>query len=256
MWSRTLAELVSDVTDRCDVTGFTARHSTAVVRRKVLESYQALRDWMTSAGSRRWSVGPVQLSMTLAQHLEYCVQVPLMAGSGSPVPYERPSTLLTKIGGEWTELKPITVGELFDYCTPSDARTAPQAWALQGNPAQAQGIAAEGTVGGQFTLMISPDFDLTAYPIYMFAQSVIDVTDADGTTITLDGPGFEWLIWDAATKVIARDNDTAGTYAIAVAERQRAEDRILKGIADERQTVVQRRDVFHGRSRFGRGRRY
>lgn len=254
MWSRTLGQLVSDVTDRCDTTGFTTRHPVATVRRRIIESYHALRDLMTSAGSKRWLVGPIALTTTSAQwdHRGYCAQVPLAAGTSTMTPYERPLILLTQVDGIWTELKPIAVGEIFDFYQPSNGYGKPAAWALSGTP---EATATESTDGGQFTLSIAPDFDPTAYPIQFFAVSVIDVADSDSTTLTLDGPGFEWLVWDAVTKIAARDNDTANTYAIASAERQRAESRILAGIRDERKNTIQRRDVFHGRSRFDRARR-
>jgi hypothetical protein len=264
-WSRTLAELTSDVTDRCDVTGYTARHPTATVRRRVIESYQALRDLMTSLGSKRWIVGPISLNASSAAistwvNIGYAVRCPLVSSAALPgpwtmTPYERPQLIEAYVSGQWRELKPIALGEMHDWYQQSGMLGQPQAWAFSGD-VDGEATNAESTYGGQFSVFITPAFDPAGYPIRFYAQSVINVTDEDATSLTLDGPGFEWIIWDSVVKIVVRDSDQASIYAIASAERQRVEDRIIKGIQDERRNVVQRRDVFHGQSRFGRPRRF
>jgi hypothetical protein len=263
-WSRTLAELVADVTDRCDVTGYVARHPTATVRRRIIESYQAMRDLMTSLGSKRWIVGPIVLNTASTVtwiNLGYATRVPLVSsvstpGGASMTPYERPQMLEAYISGQWQELKPIALGEMHDwYSQASGATGQPQAWAFSGD-VDGEATNSESAYGGQFCVLITPAISPASYPIRFYAQAVIDITDADATVLTLDGPGFEWIIWDSVIKIIVRDSDQAAQYAIASAERQKCEDRIVRGIQDEQRNVVQRRDVFHGRSRFGRPRRY
>lgn len=261
VWSRTLALLASDVADRCDVDGQAARHPPATVRRRVIESYQRLRDWMTSAGSKRWVVGPVSLSgsdLTWVHPGGYCARVPL--GLFDPpnkvLPYERPHLVEAYIDSKWVELKPISVGEIHDYYQ-QQTRGRPAAWALTGNVNEVEATGDETSVliGGQFALVICPDFDPVAYPIQFYGQPVINITDADATTLTLDGPGFDWIIWDTVVKIAARDNDSQNTYQVAQIERQKCEDFIRAAIRSELQNVVQRRDVFHGNARYNRTRR-
>jgi len=253
VWARTLAQIVSDVTDRCDVSGNTARHPLATVRARIIESYQALRDMMISEGSKRWIVGPRLLSATSGNwtHMGYAARCALMvqAGAGAATPYERPQLLEVYISGRWQLLDAVSVGELRDNYQQTGYRQ-PQAWALIGNADEATGT--ETATGGQFAVLVAPDFDPASYPIQFYAASVINVTDADATTLTLDGPGFEWIIWDTVIKIAARDNDSANTYQIAQIEREKAETRIKHGIRSELRTTVQRRDVFGGNQRLRR----
>jgi hypothetical protein len=230
----------------------------------VIESYQALRDLMTSLGSKRWIVGPIVLNASataLWTQLGYATRTPLMSSVTVPetgavcTAYERPQLLEAYVSGQWRELKPIALGEMHDWYQQSGMLGQPQAWAFSGD-VDGEATNDEATYGGQFCVLITPAFDPAGYPIRFYAQSVVNITDDDATKLTLDGPGFEWIIWDSVVKIAFRDSDQAAQYAMASAERQRVEDRILKGIQDEERNVVQRRDVFHGQSRFGRPRRF
>jgi hypothetical protein len=57
-------------------------------------------------------------------------------------------------------------------------------------------------------------------------------------------------------KIASRDNDSQGTYAIAMQERAKQEEQILKTVRNELRTSHQRRDVFHGMTRFRLTRRF
>jgi hypothetical protein len=249
-WSRTLALLVSDITDRCDVDGYTARHPTATVRRHVIESYQRLRDMMTSAGSRRFVVGPIQLAGTggVAQ-LGYATQIPLSNVAGTQT-YERISLVEVQIDNRWKELRPISAGELRDYYQTLSTFSIPEAWAYQGNAAEAT------SSGAAFCLLVAPAFDPATLPIRVYGVTDTTISDSDSTVLTLDAPGFEWIIWDVCIKIASRDNDSQGTYAIAMQERAKQEEQILKTVRNELRTSHQRRDVFHGMTRFRLTRRF
>lgn len=248
-WSRTLAQLVSDVTLRCDVDGYTARHPTANVRRLVIESYQRLRDWMTSNGSQRFVVGPIQLNgSTGIEQLGYAVKIPLSNVAGSQS-YERLSLVEAQIDGRWRELRPVSVPELRDYYQSYSTSSLPEAWAYQGNSAEA-------TTAGAYCIIIAPAFDPSTLAIRVYGVTDTTLADSDSTSLTLDAPGFEWIIWDAVIKISARDNDSQGTFAIANQERSKQEGEILQAIRGEQRVTRQRRDVFHGLNRFRQTRRY
>jgi len=251
-WTRTLGDLVSDVTDRCDVSGYTARHPLATVRRRVIESYQRLRDWMTSAGSKRWIMGPIAIDSTGAniEHLGYGCKMPLISTGLSTHTYERVHLVEAQVAGRWQELRPITLGEIRDYYSTLNTYSQPQAWTLEAGRAEAT----LSTIA-PFALIIAPDFDPTTYPLRVFAVFDTDVTDADATALNLDAPGFEWIIWDAVIKICARDNDSTNTYQIAMQERAKQEQQIMRTIRQETRNVTQRRDVFHGMGRFRLSRR-
>lgn len=265
VWVRTLAQLVTDVTTRCDVDGYVARHPPASVRRLVEESYQRLRELMTSAGSRRFIGGPFALSSNTRGDTGYGNIFPLSTTvTPGPVllPLERPISVEAKIASQWVELKSIGFGDVHDWFPAGSVTNRPEAWTLLGlgaAPIAAGGYGAdpvfdETNNGGQFSILIVPHFDIAAYPIQVWASPVITITDADNTTLTLDGPGFEWIIWDVVIKISSRDNDSQGTFAIANQERTKAEILLRDAIRSENKTSPQRRDVFHG-SRMGRYRR-
>jgi len=249
VWTRTLALLVSDVTDRCDIAGFTARHPLATVRRHIIESYQALREMMIVAGSRRFAsyytlgVGtgltPVAIGYGTVLRLG-------TNPSGSIVPLEHPQIVEAYVSGTWVPLDAIDMPEASQWRTRSTA--TPAAWCLTGW-GYGDPTIDETAYGGMFSLLILPAFDASAYPIRVWAAPVINLTDADATTLTLDGPGFEWIIWDVVVKISARDNDSASTYQIAQIERDKTEARILAAVKTERRATVQRSDVFGGNSR-------
>ena len=240
-WARTLGDLVTDVTRRCDVDGFTARHSTASVRRLIIESYHRLRDWMTSVGSKRWIVGPSLLAVSGEEHLGYACKVPL---DGATRSFERIQLVEALINGRWQELTPISLGEIRDTYSIMNSYGQPSAWTYE------SAMSEPTATGSAFDLIITPDFDPTSTSIRVYGIADTNITDDDATTLYLDGPGFEWIIWDAVIKISARDNDSANTAGIARAEREEQHQQILRSVRQEMRNVVQRRDVFHGTSRF------
>lgn len=250
VWSRTLANLVSDVTDRCDIAGATARHPLATVRRRVIESYQAMREMMIAAGTRRFSsYYTLGVGTGLAPvNVGYGTLIRL-AALGSPIiqPLEHPQVVEAYISGTWVPLDAIDMPEASQWRTRTTA--TPVAWCLMGQPAPGEPTVDETANGGMFSLLILPAFDTAAYPIRVWACPVIAVTDSDSTTLTLDSPGFEWIIWDAVVKICARDNDSTNTYQIAQIERDKVEQRIKESIRGESRATVQRSDVFGGNSR-------
>lgn len=249
-WSRTLGDLVTDVTRRCDVDGYVARHSLASVRRLLIESYQRMRDWMTTAGSKRWIVGPITLDATGAgiEHIDYACKLPMSVASTSHT-YERPHIVEAQVGGRWIELKPISLGEIRDYYSVGGAQHEPQAWTYVATAHEPTAAASA------FSLVIAPDFAPAGYPVRVYVLGDVTVADSDATALYLDGPGFEWIIWDTVIKVASRDNDANGTAQIAFSERAKQEQQIKEAIAQESRNVHQRRDVFHGLGRYNRWRR-
>jgi len=260
-WSRTLGDLVTDVSRRCDVDGYTARHSLASVRRLLIESYQRMRDWMTTAGSKRWIIGPITLDATGAGvvSIGYARKLPMAVAAAGPGlsshTYERPHIVEAQVGGRWIELKPISLGEIRDYYSTGGSLAEPQAWTYVAAAPEPTAAENASVVGAAFSLIIAPDFAPTGYPVRVYVLGDTTITDGDGTELYLDGPGFEWIIWDTVIKIAARDNDSNGTAQIALNERAKQEQQIKEAIAQESRNVHQRRDVFHGLVRYNRWRR-
>jgi hypothetical protein len=92
-------------------------------------------------------------------------------------------------------------------------------------------------------------------PIRLWGLPELTITDADATCLTLDGPGFDWLILHAALKIAVRDNDSSNNYQMLKAELADAEKIIRDAIAREISVPVRRRDVFDiaDRYRYRRG---
>jgi hypothetical protein len=209
-----------------------------------------MREMMITAGSRRFAsyytlglatgIDPVDAGYGTVMRLATGVS------GGVMTPLEHPQVVEAFVSGMWIPLDAIDMPEASQWRTRSTA--TPAAWCLVGL-AGGDPTSDETRYGGMFNLLILPAFDTAAYPIRVWAVPVVNVTDADGTTLTLDGPGFEWIIWDVAAKISARDNDSAGTYQIAQVEREKVEQRILAAIKSERRATVQRSDVFGGNSR-------
>jgi hypothetical protein len=249
VWARTLGNLVTDVQDRADVAGYIARHPPATLRRRVIESYHAMREMLLSWGSTRWSGLPFTLDPTLAVPLDSTgVIYSLSYTNGPENPIERPRLLEAQIvPGKWEELVPISLGDIAEYTVSNISR--PRAWVLTGSSGDP--VLDETSLGGMMKVLIVPSFPTTIV-IRAWATSVINITDADATNLTLDGPGFDWIIWDAVIKIAARDNDSQNTYQIAQIERDKSEALLRAGVKNERRTSVQRRDIMGRSDRFSR----
>lgn len=237
-WSRTLGDLVSDVSDRADVAGFTTRHPTSTIRRRLIESYHALRDWMTTHGSNRWMAPyPIELDPALATPFDYGIRYSLVELTSGKV-FEKPIKVEYYTSNKWLELQPATLGDVYNYT--AQVINNPQIWIPLG-------FAGEPTsqANAYEQILICPT-KTTAFRIRCWGVPNMVLPDADGYTLYLDGPGFDWLIWDTVIKITARDNDAQNTYQIAMAERAKIEEAIKANIRTEARAVPQRRDVFHG----------
>lgn len=207
---------------------------------------------MTSQGSKRWITGPHTLDATTTlEHLGYACKIQLVGGTAPNVrTYDRIHLVEAQISGRWRELDPVSLGELRDSYSPMAGYSEPKAWsyeALRSEPT---------TTDPAFCLIIAPDCDLSAIPIRVYGTADTNITDADATTIYLDAPGFEWIIWNTVIDIAARDNDSNGTASIAMQERAKQEEQIRNSIRTERRNTVQRRDVFHGNPRYSWLRRF
>jgi len=244
VWVRTLATLTADVQDRADISGFLGRHPPDTIRRYLIDSYQRLREWMTTAGSKRFTGGPYTLG-TNGEDLGYGLLLPLASQvAGVYTPLERPNRVEVYADSRWQELEPISLEDLHQWGLSVD--TSPRFWVFVGSGIEPTNN--ETVNGGAFALIIAPKFDTRAYPIRVYASWVLSITNDDATTLTLDGPGFEWLIWDVVIKITAKNNDSQNTYQIAQIERAKQEEMIRGSIRTEQRTVVQRSRV-RGRGR-------
>lgn len=241
-WSRTLGGLVLDVTDRADVSGFVARHPVGTVRRRVIESYRAMRGWMIDQGSLRWMTSrPALLDSAQAVPADYGIHYPLIDSIGNR--YCKPQKVETLLAGRWRELPPGVLGDVYQFAP--QISNEPQMWIPTGFNGFPSGAPSEPSTIDYATesIFVIPVTN-TNYPIRIWASSLINLEDNDASELFLDGPGFDWIIWDCVIKITARDNDSKNTYAIALREREKVEEQIKANIRTEVKSRGPRRDVF------------
>jgi len=235
------------------VAGYTTRHDPNLLRRRVRESYHALREMVTNAGSKRFVTGPLSLVTTSPVQLGYANAYPIASGTSPDYsPLEHIARVEAYLLNRWEPLEATNSADAYSYSSQL-GNQRPEAWYIYGNP-QVEGFN-EGTAGGAFMLAICPQHNpATQFRIWgVPAINVTSFADADGTNVTLDGPGFEWLIWDCLVKIAAKDNDSSNTYQISVGERQKAEERIMTTVSNEKHVAAPRSDIFTSGRRVRRG---
>lgn len=257
-WSRTLGDLTTDVVDRVDVSGYAGRHPLETVRRRLIESYQRLREWMTDAGSNFWIGGPYLLVQTSPEVLDYGCSFPLktsrlvgMSNQIQTLCHLRRVETFWKQG--WQEVRRQSIFAP-DTWVGYNGERYPQDFFLTG-----QGSNVDGAIGqsadplsqttspnqdGQLRIVLLPYLGDGSCPVRMYGMPSLDIVDDYNTRLTLDTPGFDWLIYDAAIKLVVRDNDSQQLYQMLQNERAQAADTIRKSIARETSIPTRRRDVF------------
>jgi len=274
VWARTLGDLTTDIADRVDLTAFRNRHPPETIRRRLIESYQRLREWVTDAGSSMFLGGPYVLDQSNPVLLDYGCSFPLKST-------HRVGTTNTYATQIFTHLRRIEANYLQGwYDVPRQTIFSADTWVNYQNtryPLEffltGQGFnVPDGALSnwnsadpisqtttpdqdGELRIVLMPYLGDGAYPIRIYGMPALDIVDDYNTRITLDTTGFDWLIYDAALKLVVRDNDSQGLYQMVSNERSQAEATIRKAITRELSIPTRRRDVFEvsDRYRYRRG---
>lgn len=215
MTTRTLALLREDLRDRSDTQGMTARHTDAELNRYLLQSARGLRSWMTSAGFSAFleattaTALPTAPPVTGETFLEVAWPSTALSIHGVDV-NEGPAAL-----GRWYELEPIQFARRREYSLIIGEQ--PQAWLIRTLPKE------------------TPDTTLTAGVIQIYPASTLglsyriwylpelpDLTTEGHVFQGFDGDWLEWILWDAAIKVLYKDlDDAADSEGDQRAQRER-----------------------------------
>jgi len=265
-WARTLGDLTTDVTDRVDVTAFTGRHPANTVRRRLIESYQRLREWMTDAGSNSWVGGPYLLDQREPVLLDYGCSLPLKAtyqtgpmGTSQARTFTHVRRMEAFYLQGWREVPRQTVFAA-DTWVNYQYQRYPLEFFLTGQGLDPNGgsfISGEPisqttapNLEGQLRVVLMPYLGDGSCKIRIYGMHSLDIVDDYNTRITLDTTGFDWMVYDACLKIVIRDNDSQALYAMLQSERAQAEALIRKSIAREISVPQRRRDVFETSDRY------
>ena len=274
VWARTLGDLTTDIADRVDLTAFRNRHPPETIRRRLIESYQRLREWVTDAGSSMFIGGPYLLFQGNPQILGYGCSLPLRTIHDTANPGDITGTqslthirrVETQYLDGWREVPRQTIFSADTWIDfhgtryPLEFFVTGQGYNVDGtlgNFQSADPIAPVNStyVAGQMRIVLMPYLGDGSYPVRIYGMPSLDIADDYNTKLTLDSTGFDWLIYDAALKLVLRDNDSQGLYQMVSNERSQAEATIRKTISRELSVPTRRRDVFEiaDRYRYRRG---
>ena len=234
---RTLANLRADVRQRADVEGFTGRHPDTQLTRYINESCQALREIVSEAG---WPYYLTAENQTMTTGQGYVL---------SPDDFLRIYGFEVVDNGVAHEVLPMSFRDRTRYgggspsTTTEDTRGRPLYYDIH---APWTGVSDEGMT---IHLYPTPDSD------YSYSLRYLPVfTDLSADADNFNGiAGWEeWVVLDAAIKVVTKDKDVNGNYKLLATERERVERRIRETAPKQnRGGPVQRVDTRNRHSRPG-----
>jgi hypothetical protein len=249
MTTRTLTLLRDDLRDRADVQGMTVRHTDAELNRYLLQSARGLRAWLTSAGFSGFLEGtsptalPTSPPTTGEAFLEVAWPSDAISIHGVDV-NTGPTTT-----GKWYELDAIQFAKRRDYsglvgCQPEAflIRTLPKETPAATLSAGAIQIYPLSTLGLTYRIWYLPELPELTTDAHVFQG--------------FDGDWIEWILWDAAIKVLYKDlDDAADSEGDQRANRERGivQQRILANInRTQRSGPVTLRRISGRVARYGR----
>jgi hypothetical protein len=225
---------------------------------------------MTTAGSSYWVGGPYVINQSNAIPIEYGCSLPIVSlhqlTTGQTPTYrsmtfEHVRRVEAFYSGRWHEVQRVTLIDADKWSNYQYLRV-PLEFVLTGrglNPSEtygtdwstpdALGNATPDTLGMEH-MVVMPYLGDGSCPIRIYAMPSLDITNSETTSITLDGPGFDWIIYSACLAITIRDNDSQGLYVMLTNEKNAAEKIIRDSIARETSTPIRRRDVFDTADRY------
>ncbi len=216
--TRSLGSLWADIQYRADIPASSDRHPDSNGYRMISESWQALREIVSDNGHQLYLKPAVA---TLTQ------------GATSPYAFgtiSLPDDCIRLYGFDVTvssndirALEPVAFAMRNEYRSVYGVATGiPMGFHIFNMGTELGASVTPGTVG----VFPAPD---QAYPYTLwYLPSWIDLTNPAYVFNGIAG-WEEFIVWDVCLKIAARDNDMAGTAAIATQERAAALERILKG---------------------------
>lgn len=226
MTTRALSALREDLKDRADIQGMDVRHTPAELNRYLLQSARGLRSWLTNAGfsglleATSPTALPTAPPTTGETFLEVAFPSNAVSIHGVDV-NEGPAAT-----GRWYDLDAIQFSKRREYSCAVGQQ--PMSWLIRTIPKE------------------TPDTTLSAGAIQIYPASTLGLSYRiwylpelpDLTTDThvfqgFDGDWLEWILWDAAIKVLYKDlDDAADSEGDQRATRERAivQQRIMTNI--------------------------
>ncbi len=217
--SRTLANLLADVQYAADIQASSTRHTDASLYRLLNESIQKLRVMVSNQGHPLY-LKPSSGTLTAGLTSPY-------AFASASLPDDLVSLYAFDVTVASNDVREVDI-------VPFSERNSYQSrfGGSLGIPVACYvyNIGTESTTTvtvGKVAVFPAPQ-QAYAYTFW-YLPSWVDISSANAATYVFNGlAGWEdWVVQDVVCKAVQRDNDARGTYAIAQAERQKAEERII-----------------------------
>lgn len=220
---------------RADVEGFTTRHPDSQLTRYINESCQALREIVSEAG---WPYYLTADTSTMTTGQGYVT---------SPTDFVRIYGFDVVNNGHAYEVLPMSFRDRTAFSGGSPATTSNE---QKGMPLY-YNIHAPWTSGSTegmgIHLFPTPDQDY-AYSL-RYLPTFTDLS-ADGDNFNGIVGWEEWVVLDAAIKVVTKDKNINGNYELLARERDRVEKRIRDTAPKQNRGGPQRRVDVRARTRF------
>lgn len=221
---RTRADLRALVTRRARIVDHLNSHPTADLNKDCDDGY---RELMTLATNSRWSTylkttGELSLPTSAASTNETYAAIPV------PTDAAQVRKLEIRLGTDWAAVEEVGLGQLRGFAQRGPYRRGPFAWCLLDQGIQATRVGNDGTAdtglialapvptSGFYQLWYLPEFSGTS------AES-----GANGFYVYANDDHLQYHVYTVVCKVLISDNDSQGMLAGAMAERDKAEQRIL-----------------------------
>lgn len=224
--TRTGVQLVDDLIDLADIGGMTVRHPRARLLRYISVSIGALRSELTRAGFSGlldWT-DPDDLPTAPPTAGENFLEVDWPADAVSIHGVDVNTSGTT---GRWYPLDTMSIAERRDFYNLSGP---PRAWVTRSVPKeQAAGGTTLATTSGKIN--VYPASTLGLYYRILYLPAFPGITDETHVIQGFDGDWLQWVLWDAAIKVLYKDDEMDPSQdAKAVRERGAILDRIITNI--------------------------
>lgn len=225
--TRLVSELITDVRDRSDTLDMLIRHPDATIMRYLTQSLRALRNELTAAGFSgllEWS-SPAALPTAPPITGENFLEVTWPADAVEILGFD--VNLGPTTTGLWYPLRTMTLGQRRDFY---GQQGRPEAFLIRSVPREATPPATvlDATTG---MIQVYPQSTLGLSYRIQYLQAFPELTSTSSVVQGFDGDWVEWAVWDAAIKVLFKDDEMDPTQdQKAVREREMVKNRIMVNI--------------------------
>jgi hypothetical protein len=216
-----LSAIVDQIQYRANVDGYEQRHPDATIKELWNISWQELREMVSflEDGTFLQQTTPAALPTTAVTNEDYVVvDWPVNAVSIFGV--------RVKTNDKWRPLKPLPTAALHDYQYNDlwdTTSRSPVGYILKTIPFA---VTTTETAG---KIMIVPVPSSGSYSVW-YLEAWTPLT-GDTDRVSGHAAWIEWSVWQTVIKMRAKDGQQDATYRIAVAERDKAEERIKERAA-------------------------